>query len=164
MNMKKKIYFSLALVIILSLTAIPVFAGSTQNASGIWYYLPLELNFVKEAGGNEFFEITEKGVWTGTFQGSSIDSGSAVFFHSGAIHFKGIVDFEGEVEGKTGTLTIKVNGRKANPAADWKGHWVIIDGGGELSDLHGQGKWWGPGYNPEVPEEYGVIYYDGKVH
>jgi len=164
MNIKKKLSISLTLVIMLCLAAIPAFASPPKNANGVWYYIPIELTFDKEAGGNEFFQLVEAGIWTGTFQGSSIDNGSVVFYNSGKVSFKGIVNFEGEVEGKTGTLSIKVNGRKSDPTADWKGHWVIIDGGGELSDLHGQGKWWGPGYNPAFPEEYGVIYYDGKVH
>ncbi|MFO8036941.1 MAG: DUF3224 domain-containing protein [Anaerolineales bacterium] len=162
--MNKKIYISLALVIMLSLATIPVFASPPANASGIWYYIPTELVFIKEAGGNEFFDLTEAGIWTGTFEGTSIDYGPVVFHRSGVASFRGIVDFEGEVEGKTGTLMIKVNGRKSNPTADWEGHWVIISGGGQLSDLKGQGKWWGPGYNPANPETYGVIHYSGKIH
>jgi hypothetical protein len=126
--------------------------------------MPKELVFGKEAGGNVFQHLTETGIWTGTFTGNSIDYGPVVFYRSGAMSFRGIVDFEGEVDGKTGTLTIKVNGRKPNPTADWEGHWVIIRGGGQLSDLKGQGKWWGPGYNPAYPETYGVIHYTGKIH
>jgi hypothetical protein len=162
--MKRNIFIALVIAIMLSLAAIPVFAGSPTDASGVWEYLPTGLTFIKEAGGNEFYELSEIGIWTGTFTGTSVDTGHAVFHRSGAINFKGIVAFEGEVEGKTGTLTIKVNGRKPDPAADWEGHWVIISGGGELSDLTGSGKWWGPGYNPADPLTYGVIQYSGKIH
>jgi len=162
--MKRNIFIALVITIVLSLAAIPVFAGSPTDASGVWYYLPTELVFVKNAGGNEFFELTEAGIWTGTFEGVSIDQGSVVFHRSGATGFIGIVNFEGEAEEKSGTLTIKVNGRKTNPTADWEGNWVIISGGGDLSDLHGQGKWWGPGYNPADPLTYGVIHYSGKIH
>jgi len=162
--MKRKLYVSLALAIMISLLAIPAFASPPTNASGIWYYIPTELTFIKESGGNQFFDLTEAGIWTGTFNGTSVDSGPVVMYRSGATSFKGIVDFEGEVEGKTGTLSIKVTGRKPNPTADWKGHWVIISGSGELSNLHGQGKWWGPGYNPADPAAYGVIHYSGKIH
>jgi hypothetical protein len=162
--MKRKLYISLALAIMLSLLAIPAFASPPTNASGIWYYIPTEPTFIKESGGNQFFDLTEAGIWTGTFEGTSVDYGPVVMYRSGATSFKGIVDFEGEVEGKTGTLTIKVNGRKTIPTAEWEGQWVIISGGGDLSDLNGQGKWWGPGYNPADPLTHGVIYYSGEIH
>ena len=162
--MKRKILISLTFAIMLSLLAIPVFASPPTNASGIWKYMPTELTFIKESGGNQFFDLTEAGIWTGTFKGTSVDYGPVVMHRSGATSFKGIVDFDGEVDGKTGTLMIKVNGRKPNPTADWKGSWVILSGSGELSNLHGQGKWWGPGYNPADPTTYGVIHYSGHIH
>ena len=46
---------------------------------------------------------------------------------------------------------------------DWKGQWLIIEATGGLEGLHGQGKWWGPGWQGD-PEVHGVVYYSGKIH
>lgn len=74
----------------------------------------------------------------------------------------GLYASDGEVDGKFGTLQMSVNGKSPDVFTDWEGRWVILSGTGDLSTLHEQGTWWGPGA-PDVGE-WGDIYYAGRVH
>jgi hypothetical protein len=105
----------------------------------------------------------ENGPWTGTFEGISTEDGKVVIHCSGAWSFNAIVSFsELTVDGRTGTLKMSVVGKRPDENADWAGKWVILSGTGELTDLRGQGTWWGPG--APGPEEWGDIYYAGNYH
>ena len=44
----------------------------------------------------------------------------------------------------------------------WTGTWVILSGTGDLAGAHGQGTWWGPGFDDD--EETTDTWYEGKVH
>ena len=160
--MKKKIFVLLITLVILSLGAIPVFAGPPALATGLWQYTPYILD-VKEAGCNTFLDTFENGVWAGTFQGTSTEDGKVVIHCSGAWSFNAIVSFDPvTVDGKLGTLKMSVVGSRPDAEADWQGKWVIISGTGELENLRGQGTWWGPG-SPEVGVQ-GNIPYEGNYH
>ena len=164
--MRKKLLVLLAAAMLLLLVSIPASATPPQNAAGHWTYLPRGDELLKEAGGNIFLWNVEDAVWTGTFDGESVDTGIVVIHNSGSAYFNGNVVFESVVvDGKTGYLELRVNGRKPDltPDTEWKGHWVISAAGGELEGLKGQGSWWGPGWNGN-PEEWGHIDYDGKIH
>ena len=180
--MNKKLIVLLAVIMTLILVSIPALATPPDNAAGDWYYHPRldELELVKEVGGNTFLRTVEDSRWTGTFQGTedciaeslppedicaaSVDYGDVVFYRSGRGFFKGTVEFASvTVHGKTGSLEMRVNGTRPDPFTDWTGHWVITSGEGELTGLHGQGTWWGPGWQ-EVVGEWGEIHYSGKIH
>ncbi len=51
-----------------------------------------------------------------------------------------------------------VTGERPNHLSDWEGEWVITSGTGELEDLHGQGTWWGLGWQGNY-SDCGVLYY-----
>ena len=159
--MKKKLAVLVAVVMVLSVLLMPVQAGPPVEASGLWQYTPYILE-AREAGGNTFLTTFEEGLWTGTFQGVSTEDGRVVIHRSGAWSFNAIVSFDGEVDGKSGTLTMSVGGDRPFGVTDWEGRWVILSGTGELATLRGQGTWWGPG--SPGPGELGDIYYAGKVH
>ena len=164
--MRKKLFVLLTTVMLLLLVSVPAFATPPQNAFGEWIYLPRGDELLKEAGGNIFLWNVEDAVWTGTFDGESVDSGVVVLHRSGSVPFKGDVVFEtAVVDGKTGNLELRVNGTKPDlsPDTEWKGHWVISEAGGELAGLKGQGSWWGPGWGGD-PKVWGHIDYDGKIH
>ncbi len=80
---------------------------------------------------------------------------------SGAWSFKAYVSFEGEVNGKSGTLKMYAAGSRPDVFTDWSGSWKILSGTGDLSDLRGRGPWWGPGA-PGVGQ-WGDIYYSGEI-
>lgn len=152
------IVFMVALVFGL---AIPAYAGPSQNVEGLWQYRPF-IEKMRFADGNTFLETREDGKWFGTFSGTSTEDGKVVIHSSGAWSFKGIVSFDGQVDGKAGQLTMRVVGSRPDVNTDWSGKWVILSGTGELISLRGQGAWWGPGA-PD-PGEWGNIYYSGNIH
>ena len=161
--MKKKslILVTALLIVLLSALAIPVSAQPAKNAAGLWQYQPF-IEEMRFADGNTFLKTTENGIWTGTFSGNSTEDGKVVIHSSGAWSFKGIVSFEGEVNGTAGKLTMRVVGSRPDELTDWMGKWVILSGTDELSALRGQGTWWGPG--APGPGSWGNIYYAGNIH
>lgn len=163
MKKKSMVFFITVLTVtILSTLLVPVaYAGPSEHAEGLWQYKPLILD-VKEADCNTFLTTFEEGMWTGTFEGKSTEDGKVVIHCSGAWSFKGIVSFDGEVNGKSGTLTMRAVGTRPDALTDWTGTWVIISGTGDLANLHGQGTWWGPG--APAPGVWGDIYYSGEIH
>lgn len=150
-------------VALISTLSVPAYAGPPEDAEGLWQYIP-SVTGVRVANGNTFLSTTETGQWTGTFEGVSVDKGVVVQHSSGLISFKGTVSFVGNVDNKSGTLEMLTLGSKPDPGSDWEGKWVIISGTGDLASLRGQGTWWGPGWSPANPLEWGDIYYSGEVH
>lgn len=148
---------------LLAVFSVPVSAGPPENAEGLWQYLP-SATLIRVADGNTFLDITETGQWSGTFSGESTEEGTVVQHSSGLVSFKGKVSFVGDVGDKSGTLEMRVVGSKPDPGSEWEGTWVIISGTGDLSTLHGQGTWWGPGWSPANPTKWGDIYYSGEIH
>ena len=142
------------------------------SVEGQWLYLPDPFIDDRVVDGNLLVTVIDKAKWTGGFLGTSTDIGPAVFHASGSVNYEGTVSFEGKVLDDAtstllgeGTLKISVAGSKSAKVGDeWQGKWVILSGTGNLEALRGHGSWWGPGYNPDIPTEYGVIDYDGKVH
>jgi hypothetical protein len=59
-----------------------------------------------------------------------------------------------QVMGKKGSLVILWKGDQPK-GEDWKGEWTILNGTGELKNLYGRGKWWGPSFNLD---------YSGEIH
>ncbi len=151
--------------------AVASYAGPSQKAEGLWEYIPTSV--VPEIALTcddalpvppGVLALTEIGQWSGTFNGSSNESGKLIIHCTGWFSFFAIVSFDNvEVNGKYGAMYMRVAGSKPDPFADWCGSWTILDGTDELTSLRGSGNWWGPGYNPGVPEQWGQIYYDGKI-
>ena len=161
--MKKKFFVQLVLIIILSMTTITAFAGPPDDdVGGTWCYTPIMKEEIH--GKNIFVYIEDVGEWTGTFSGVSKDIGTTIIHtESGKWNYHAIVSFEEViVNGNMGTLEMRVTGKL--DGAEWEGHCVITGSGGDLSGLKGQGTWWGPGYNPSVPDQCGMTYYSGKIH
>jgi hypothetical protein len=160
--MKKTVWMLVMVFMVLALS-VPVQAGPLTMAGGDWLYMPTVVS-VRVAGGNTFLELSEVGSWSGTFDGDSTEGGTVVQHSSGRVFFKGVVSFVGTVNGQSGTMKMSVVGSKADPTADWEGKWVILGGTEGLATLQGQGTWWGPGWSPLTPTEWGVIHYSGSFH
>ena len=162
--MIKKILSLIIILLALSLIAIPAFAGNPQDASGTWYYKPSQPPEERLAGGNLHMKIVDEGYWEGTFSGDSTDHGFVIIHPNGRWTYQGWVMLDPiTVDGKTGSLEMRVNGSRPDAFSEWTGKWVILSGSGELENLRGQGKWWGPGWQGD-PAVYGVIPYDGNYH
>ena len=188
--MKKKLFVLLAVILILSTVAIAASATPPENAQGYWYYRPTKDPFLgaKFANGNMFLTIADEGFWTGTFNGDvncsedlpeieppdilaencgvSTDIGWVVIHSNESWFYRGIVSLDPvTVDGKLGTLEMRVSGSRPDALTDWDGgKWVITGGTGELAGLRGQGTWSGPGWLGIDPNVYGVIPYSGNIH
>jgi len=173
--MKKRVMVSLVVIAVLSAALISASAdspkqkGKDKHADGIWCYMPATLDFLPIAdytGDKAFASFSESGEWTGTFTGESKEYGLAMLQLSEAGlsgSFVGTIVFDSvQVDGASGGLELDVYGDRPDTDSDWVGTWRITDGTGELEGLRGQGAWWGPGYNQEVPDECGVLYYSVK--
>ena len=167
--MRTRVLMLLTMIMILSILSTPALAGPPKEAEGLMRYTPTIVD-VRVADGNTFLHTTEEAEWTGTFSGVSAEEGQVVIHSSGRWSFKGMVSFDGEVDGKSGTLEMSVNGTKPDEDSNWKGRWVILSGTDGLANLRGQGTWEGPGFKgvpgPEGGEEqeWGNIDYSGRIH
>jgi len=161
--MKKQVRMLVTVFMVVLALSVSVQAGPLTIAGGDWLYMP-SVESVRIAGDNTFIELSEVGVWSGTFDGDSTEVGTVVEHSSGRVFFKGVVSFVGTVNGQSGTMKMSVVGSKVDPTAEWQGKWVILSGTEGLAALRGQGAWWGPGWSPLTPTEWGIIHYAGNVH
>ncbi|HSG15704.1 MAG TPA: hypothetical protein VLE70_05205 [Anaerolineae bacterium] len=164
--MIKKMLLFLTVVMVLALAAITASASPPEDAGGVWSYLPNldEFVFYKVADGNQFFTFGEQGDWTGTFDGASYDYGSGVVHSNGSWLFKGKAIFASvTVDGRTGSLEMKLNGSRPDGVSNWVGKWVLTGGTLHEAGLRGQGTFDGPGWQGD-PTVWGKIPYAGSVH
>ena len=119
-------------------------------------------------GNKTVLYATEEELWQGSFCGTAEAVFIVVIFSPDLWKVWLWTTFTGTVDGKYGTMVIRLIGKRTYWDEDnfwWYGHWKIISGTGELEDIHGQGTWWGPGYEGScVPGDRPDIYYEGKIH
>ena len=130
-------------------------ATPPTTASGDWTYIVTHEEITREADGNTFIYGEDVGTWTGTFDGTSDETFIVVVHRSGFMYYKGLLDFTGTVDGKSGTLVIRTVGKYDPGTEEWSGQWVIISGTDDLANLRGQGTFRGISY---------AVEYSGKVH
>ncbi|MFX0194776.1 MAG: DUF3224 domain-containing protein [Candidatus Hodarchaeota archaeon] len=168
----RKIYSAVLLICIvafLSPLAIPaVHANPTsgthyhryryvQRVEGFFDYTWMNLTYPwpQPVGDNLHLYAIEYEWWEGSFTGTSTALFIVIMFEAGAGSWSVdlISTFTGTVDGKEGTLVLLLVGEK--PAdGEWRGHWEILRGTGELANVRGFGIWGGPGYegpDPPVP-------------
>jgi hypothetical protein len=162
-HMKKKLFVLLAVIVMLLIVSISALAGPLEEADGVWCYTPDSIAVEKVAGGNEFWTTSETAVWTGTFDGESVDHCRAVIHSSGAWWGVCEISFDSvSVIGETGSLDMFAIVRRPSVFDEWDGSWTITSGTGALQGLRGQGTMSGPGWlgGPAC----GVIDYSGNIH
>lgn len=160
---KKLSTFLVYSAILISTLMIPVvLATPPDSVSGDWFYTPYMVEITKVAGGNIFKYGEEDGIWVGGFDGISEDSFNVVVHPSGFVTCTGQINFDGTVNGESGTMVILFVGKKNLETMLWSGKWVIIGGTGDLANLKGQGTWEGPGWTG--PPGPGELSYEGKIH
>ena len=83
---------------------------------------------------------------SGTFDGE-------IWHGAKFLNLRDVLTFTGTVDGKSGTLTIRLIGMASLvnlSVIEWtSGHWEIMTGTGDLANLEGQGTWWGTNNNVE---------------
>lgn len=161
----KRLLLILLVLCALVLGVMPAMAGSTEEVSGEWTYVPdLDGLTFRTVGNTTFVHGTEVSMFTGTFAGTSSDEFLVVCHQKGPESFRNFakitIEFTGEVDGRVGSLTIKARGRQSSTTCDpsdaiWYGTWVIVGGTGELTGLRGHGRWTGPSFDLD---------YTGRIH
>jgi hypothetical protein len=137
-------------VLFLGLTVAPTTAAapprvtpgiSRSAAEGVWTWVVTVMDVWKETPrGVQFASGSEDGTWTGTFEGSSVDTFGAELRPDGLWALLAI-SFEGTVLDKTGTLEILTTAVANDPDRPMRGRWTIISGTGDLANVRGQGTW-----------------------
>lgn len=160
--MSKKMTASLVCVVgLLSMLLIPTaLANKPEPVSGTWLYLPSSIVITKTVDGNTFKSGVEDGDWSGDFDGTSEDFFEVIAHPAGFVTCQGQINFDGIVNGESGTMVIRFVGKKE--AGLWSGKWVILSGTDDLANLHGEGTWEGPGYLGGVA--WGELTYTGMIH
>ena len=152
--MKNKLFIMVLVIMLVSVTAIPAFAGPPDKAFGAWEYGPDTMVF-EEVGCNTFIFMTDSGKFTGTFEGTENEEGVVAIHCNGKASFKGNLIFEGTVAGSYwGTMEMRIVGTSPDYSL-WQGTWVILGGTDGLENIKGQGKWYGPP---------GDLTYEGNYH
>ena len=162
--MKRFVVMWILMCMLLPVASGPVFASESMEVSAeIDYWF--QPTAVREAGPNIFMDAIEQEV----YRGDMVGSGNSVFTVGMFRDFWTVwlrSEFEGEIDGREGTLVLQLVGKKPVDEG-WYGTWVIISGTGELANAHGGGIWWGPGYRSDVkvpgdPDCYtsGLIHFD----
>lgn len=132
-----------------------------RAAEGTWSWVNTGWDVWKTTKkGVEHASGTEDGTWTGTFEGTSMDSFAGVFKQSGAFFGLLTVKFEGAVGELTGTLEILTTFEVSADDLDapMTGTWMIVSGTDELANLRGDGTWVYEGADPTDHATYtGII-------
>lgn len=150
--------------------------GRNRKADGVWCYTPVldaitPIPYGADNGydgdeypGDKIFLTTfENAEWTGVFEGTSRDYGLIIADPplQPSVFAATVVFDSVEVKGVEGGMVLDVWG---GPGIrdQWDGRYMIISGTGDLSRIEGYGSWWGPGFDPDNPDDCGVIYYDSE--
>jgi hypothetical protein len=155
---------SVVLLLVWLVLPVAVHAGPPTDVEGDFVYVPTIVSS-RQAGNNLFLEATDTATWTGAFEGTSSEEYVVVLhgvtgdfgdpdFSFEKANYKGTVTFT--AAGGAGTVEILFVGKATESLADWTGTWRIIDGTGELANLHGSGVFWN-----NAPRD---IHYEGQIH
>jgi len=104
---------------------------------------------VRTADGNTILTLTARpGRFTGTFTGAYSEDLRIVRHADGSYNFAAELTCQCTVDGRTGTMTVKLDGT-GTPTGSFDAHYRIIAASGGLEGLQGQGTLSGP-----VPSTY----------
>ncbi len=119
--------------------AIPtVHASAPLNGTGTITTLSETPLSFRTAGGNIFVTLTDSDSFTGVLTGTTNGHLKVTVFSDGSLQFSDLDSFTGSVNGASGTLTLHVVGT-ADANGNFVGQFVVLNGTGGLTTLHGQG-------------------------
>jgi hypothetical protein len=150
--MMRRTILLLAAVALVAAVSIPVAVAagsktpsaiSPKKAEGTWTWVNTAWEVWKVTDKAKYVSGSEDGTWTGTLEGTSVDTfGAKLWRHSAGGGLEGAlnISFTGTVEGKSGTLNIltwMIRYEACSP-------WTIASGTDELANTRGYGTWcWG---------------------
>ena len=156
--MKKNIlgvFVSLLVVVMLALSMSTAYAKKPYEVSGTIDSSSAPTSPPKLAGKNTFMYFATTSTWDGGISGDTVGTQTWILHAGSHLNIPDVELFfeEATVDGKTGTLTIRMVlvSSIQNPDFPTHGNWRIIDATGGLEGLRGQGKW-------------GNGWYEGTIH
>jgi hypothetical protein len=140
--MRRTILLLVAIALMLAVVGTPAAATPPTPAAGTITWDEFFFDPPRSAGPNIILTGSENSHWTGTFEGTAVDTFHVIAFPDGALRGVFWLTFTGTVGDAEGTLQMRLTLWAGPGATDEGGQWVIIGGGtGELASLHGQGSW-----------------------
>lgn len=169
--MRKNLFLTLVLCsVFVFLLSLPVYA-QVQEAipvSGTFSYT-WESPMLAATDSYMVLHGIEPEIWSGDFEGTADAVWRLTIHNSPAVIDVWIIsEFEGTVLGEyEGTLTVVLVGNHPNDpdsSTQWYGEWSVIEGTGDLENVHGHGIWWGTGNAANNPDhDIPDIFYAGEI-
>ena len=140
----KKIWLAallMSMISILPASLTAVYATTPTPATGYFTVTSFSFTTTKTADGNTFYDFTNTEQLFGTFTGTSASAIRVVVHPSGDFNVVHIMTFTGTVDGKSGTMIIKFEGKGTGfgVGAPVSAQWVIQKGTADLASIHGTG-------------------------
>ena len=152
--MRSKLTMALAVCLVMAVllgvgaAAAPAktFPSSTLSpASGVWTWDYVDDGFGWDSaldGWGFSYNDAERGVWAGTFEGTSVEPWCFYVDPDGDLWALITIHFRGKVDGRRGTadiaLTVEIPNGSTEPMS---GSWAVQSGTGGLKHLFGVGTW-----------------------
>jgi len=132
----------LATVFVVSMPTVRAKTFTTVEGKMVWDLNTLQIIKALPANGNTVLWGTTTVYVTGDFAGTATDSWRETLISTGALNLWDVMVIPASLDGKSGTVTMLLEGRAAAPGSHWTGEWVILTATGDLAGLHGFGIWW----------------------
>jgi hypothetical protein len=117
-------------------------------ASGSWLDCDIVTDF-QQVGPNQIITVDVTSTFNGTLDGCYTGTERDVVYKDGAATFHGSGIFTGVVNGQSGTMVLTYEAT-ANSQGVSSGNWVLEQGTGGLTHLHGQGTFGGTFVDPQT--------------
>jgi hypothetical protein len=118
----------------------PSVASTPQSSSGTFGPTGSGTITTRTADGNVIIDIAARpGAFTGTFAGTYSEDLRIVVHKDGSDNFSAELTCACVVDGRTGTMTVKLDGTGSLPGGTFQAHYRIVAGTGDLANLRGEG-------------------------
>jgi hypothetical protein len=132
----------LATVFVVSMPTARAKTFTAVEGKMVWDLNTLRIIKALPANGNTILWGATTVYVTGDFAGTATDSWKEILISTGALNLWDVMVIPTSLSGKSGTVTLLLEGRAAAPGSHWTGQWVILISTGGLAGLHGFGIWW----------------------
>jgi hypothetical protein len=133
----RKLLF-LTAVVAAVLVAGPASATPPSPVAGTFTVVTITPTGTRTAGGNTFTTFVRTASLTGTFMGTTTDTGTLVTHRNGTTSVRGVGTCACSVEGRSGTFAYRFSGSGTFPTS-LSGRYVVGHGTGGLAGLHAVG-------------------------
>jgi hypothetical protein len=135
----RRILLLVVVALMLAMVGTPAAAAPPTHAAGTITWVWFAFDEPRPAGPNAFLTGSEGSEWTGTFEGTAVDTFKAVALVNGTVGGQFWLTLTGAVGDAEGTLRMRITLWERPDFSG--GRWIILGGTGELAGFRGQGTW-----------------------